>query len=102
MMEGVGEDGRGRLKGPTMADKFDALSPEDQAKLALLEADWEREGDIVFERWGEKDPAFMLKLYAQDRPQAVYDAIENAVIDAGWTNADIRAMLEKAQRERKH
>ena len=61
-----------------------------------------QKGDIVFERWGEKDPDFMLTLYAQDRPRAVYDGIENAVIDAGWTNADIRAMLEKALRERKH
>ena len=61
-----------------------------------------QKGDIVFERWGEKDPVFMLKLYAQDRPRAVYDGIENAVIDAGWTNADIRAMLGKALPERKH
>ncbi len=85
-----------------MSDKFDSLSPEDQAKLALLEADWEREGNVVFERWGEKDPVFMLRLFAQDRPKAVYDAVENAVIDAGWTRADIQAMLEKALRERKH
>jgi hypothetical protein len=85
-----------------MSDKFDSLSPEDQAKLALLEADWEREGNVVFERWGEKDPVFMLRLFAQDRPKAVYDAVENAVIDAGWTRADIQALLEKALRERKH
>jgi hypothetical protein len=85
-----------------VADKFDSLSPEDQAKLALLEADWEREGNVVFERWGEKDPVFMLRLFAQDRPKAVYDAVENAVIDAGWTRADIQALLEKALRERKH
>jgi hypothetical protein len=56
----------------------------------------------VFERWGEKDPVFMLRLFAQDRPKAVYDAVEHAVIDAGWTRADIQALLEKALRERKH
>jgi hypothetical protein len=83
-------------------DEFSKLSQEDQAKLALLEAEWERDGDIVFERWGEKDPVFMLRLIAQDQPKAVDDAVENAVIDAGWTNADIRATLEKAIRERKH
>jgi hypothetical protein len=85
-----------------MADKFDTLSPEDQAKFALLEAEWERDGDIVFDRLGETDPAFYLRLVALTRPKAVHDALENALIDAGWTNAEIRAMLEKALRERKH
>jgi hypothetical protein len=85
-----------------MADKFDTLSPEDQAKLALLRAELERDGDIVFDRLSETDPAFYLRLVALDRPKAVYDAIEDAVIDAGWTNAEVQAMLEKALRQRKH
>ena len=54
-----------------MADKFDTLSPEDQAKFALLEAEWERDGDIVFDRLGETDPAFYLRLVALIRPKAV-------------------------------
>ncbi len=51
-----------------MADKFDTLSPEDQAKLALLRAELERDGDIVFDRLSEADPAFYLRLVALDRP----------------------------------
>jgi hypothetical protein len=85
-----------------MDDKFNNLSLDDQARLALLEADWEREGNVVFERWGKTEPAFMLKLVAPARPSTVYDAVERAVIDAGWTDANIAALMERALRERKH
>jgi len=83
-------------------DEFSKLSAEDRAKLALLEREFERDGDIAIERFAENDPAFMLRILECFNPRAVRDAIENLVLDEGLTNADIRAMLEKALRERKH
>jgi hypothetical protein len=78
-------------------DEFAKLSPADQKKLEQFEADWERDGNITFERWGEKDPGFVLRLVELFRPEAVRRAVEDAVIDAGLTNADIRKMRENAK-----
>jgi hypothetical protein len=83
-------------------DKFAKLSVEDRAKLALLEQEWERDGDIAFERFAKKDPIAWLHILECLDPKAIRDAIENALIGEGLTNADLRAMLEKALRERKH
>ena len=77
-----------------MDDKFNNLSLDDQARLALLEADWEREGNVVFERRGKTEPAFMLKLVAPARPSTVYDAVERAVRHAGWTDANMAALMK--------
>ena len=88
---------------PTTADdEFSKLPPGDQAKLALLEAEYERDGKIALKRLGESDPLLYLRLVGLFKLEAVRRAIEDAVIDAGLTNADIQAMLEKALRERKH
>jgi hypothetical protein len=83
-------------------DEFAKLSPEDRAKLALLEQEWERDGDAAIERFGEHDPGFMLRILECLDPKAVRDATENLLLDEGLTNADLRAMLDKALRERKH
>jgi hypothetical protein len=83
-------------------DEFSKLSTEDQAKLALLEEEFERDGKIAIERLAESDPGLYVRVVELFRPEAVRRAFEDGVIDAGWTNADIRAMLEKAIRERKH
>jgi hypothetical protein len=73
------------------------LSPADQKKLEQFEADWERDGNIAFERWGQKDPGFVLRLVDLFRTEAVRQAVEGAVIDAGLTDADIRQMIENAK-----
>jgi hypothetical protein len=78
-------------------NEFAKLSPADQKKLEQFEADWEREGHIAFDRWGQKDPGFVLRLVELFRPEAVRRAVEDEVIDAGLTNADISRMLEKAK-----
>ena len=83
-------------------DEFSKLSAEDRAKLALLEQELERDGDIAIERFAENDPAFMLRILECFNPRAVRDATENHLIDEGLTNADFRALFEKALRERKH
>ena len=83
-------------------DEFAKLSAEDRAKLALLEQEFERDGYSAIGRFAENDPIAMLKIAECLNPTAVREAIENAVIDEGLTHADIRAMLEKALRERKH
>jgi hypothetical protein len=67
-----------------------------------LEAEYERDGKIALKRLGESDPLLYLRLVGLFKLEAVRRAIEDAVIDAGLTNADIQAMLEKALRERKH
>ena len=78
-------------------DEFAKLSPADQKKLEKLEAELEREGDIALERAGQEDPVFVLRLIALFRPEAVRRAVENAVIDSGLTNADIRQIIENAK-----
>jgi hypothetical protein len=83
-------------------DEFANLSAEDRAKLALLEQEFERDGYTAIERFRENDPIFCLRVMECLNPKAVRDAIENALIDEGLTNADLQAMLEKALRERKH
>jgi hypothetical protein len=40
-----------------MDDELAKLSAEDQAKLALLEEDYERDGVAAIERFAEKEPA---------------------------------------------
>jgi hypothetical protein len=85
-----------------MDDDFPELSAEDQAKLALLKKEWEREGAAAIRRFFEKEPITSFRLMALLDPKAARRSLENALIDAGLTNADLRAMLEKALRERKH
>jgi hypothetical protein len=82
-------------------DEFSRLSAEDRAKLALLEQEFERDGDIALERFAQNDPGFMLNLLECINPRAVRDAIENHLIDEGLTNAEFRALFENALRERK-
>jgi hypothetical protein len=85
-----------------MDDDFSELSAEDRAKLALLEKEWEREGDAAILRFFEKESVTSFRLMALLNPKAARRSLENALIDAGLTNADLRAMLEKALRERGH
>jgi hypothetical protein len=80
-------------------DELAELSPADQAKLAALEAEWERDGQAAFRRVAENDPIFYLRLLELFHPQDVRKAVEDAVIDAGLTNADIRQMLENAKQK---
>jgi hypothetical protein len=82
-----------------MADEADKLSPEDEAKLAEWQAEFDRDGPIAVTRLAEKDPALCLKLLALFDPEGLREAIEDAVVDEGWTNADIHEMLEKATRK---
>src|SRR5215471_4642847 len=58
-------------------DEFSKLSAEDRAKLALLEQEFERDGDVAVERFAENDPAFMLRILECFNPRAVRDATEN-------------------------
>ncbi len=55
-------------------DKFAKLSAEDQAKLALLEQEFERDGPVAIERFAKNDPVAMLKMTECLSPKAVRDA----------------------------
>jgi hypothetical protein len=79
-----------------MDDEFSKLSPEDQAKLKALQAEWERDGQAAFDRVREADPVFFFRVMAAINPRAARKALEDAAIDAGLTDADIREMLAKA------
>jgi hypothetical protein len=52
-------------------DKFGQLSIEDEARVALLEEEWERDGIGAIRRFAEKDP------------EAVKRALEEALIIGG-------------------
>jgi hypothetical protein len=80
-----------------MADAWDRLSPKDQAKLRALQIEWDRDGLAALERFMEREPTTYLRIIALFNPKAVRDAIEDAVIDAGLTDTDILAMLEKSR-----
>lgn len=82
---------------PKKQNEFAKLSAADQKKLEKFEADWERDGRIAFEHWGQKDPGFVLRLVELFRPEAVRRAVEDAVLDAGLTDADIRRLVESAK-----
>jgi hypothetical protein len=79
-----------------MADEFSKLSVADRAKYEALRAEWERDGQAAFDRLRETDPIFYLRLIECINPKAVREAVEDAAIDAGLTNADIREMLARA------
>jgi hypothetical protein len=83
-------------------DDFSKLSTEDQAKLALLEEEWERDGNAAIDRFFEKEPLTALRVMTILDPKAVSRALENVLIDKGLTNAEMRARCEKALRDRKH
>jgi hypothetical protein len=83
-------------------DEFAKLSAEDRAKLALLEQEFERDGDVAIERFAEKEPIAMGHIIECLKPGAIKRAIEKHLINEGLTNAEFREMLEKAFRERKH
>jgi len=53
------------------------------------EQEFERDGGSAIKRLAEKDPLFYFRIMECLNPKAVRDAIEDAVIDAGLTNADI-------------
>jgi hypothetical protein len=55
-----------------------------------------RIGNSAFEQMKDKDLVIYIRLVALYHPKAVRDALEHAMIDAGLTNADLRAMREKA------
>ena len=88
--------------GKEIDDRLAVWSDEDKAKLKAFKAEWERDGDIAFKRLAEKDPVFYVWMAALFIPHAVYRTLENRWIDEGLTDADVRAMLERALRERKH
>jgi hypothetical protein len=85
-----------------MDDEFSKLSPEDQAKLALLVEEYERDGDAAFDRFIEKETITLARLIEILRPGALKRALENHFIDEGMTDAEVRIMLEKALQNRKH
>jgi hypothetical protein len=79
-----------------MGDESSKLSDEDKAKLDALEIEWRRDGRAAFERFAEKDPVAYFRIIAAINPKAARAAIEDALIEGGLTNADIRALAEKA------
>ena len=80
-----------------MADEFDQLSPEDRSKLEGLEVEYRRDGRVAFDRFAEKEPVAYFRILAALEPKQVRAALEDALIEAGLTNADVRALAEKAK-----
>jgi hypothetical protein len=83
-------------------DKLVAWSNEDKTKLEGLEAEWERDGRIALERLAERDPGFFVQVAALFFPHVVRKTLEDMWIDEGLTDANVRAMVERMLRERKH
>jgi hypothetical protein len=80
-----------------MADIIEQLSPEDQKIFRALLADYERDGPAAFRKLAETNPITYVHILAAIDPKAVRDAVEDALIDAGLTNDDVRRMLAEAQ-----
>jgi len=93
---------RDHAKQKVIDDAFAQLSAEDQARVLALQEEWKREGGKVVERVAKEDPFFFVRIVACFCPKAVRDTLEDVFIDKGLTNADLRAMLDEAIRERKH
>jgi hypothetical protein len=78
-------------------DVFSELSEQDRENLAVYEAEWKRDGDAAFERWEERRFIDHFRIVAALNPRLMRRALEESLIDAGLTIAEIRTMLEKAR-----
>jgi hypothetical protein len=86
-----------RSKPRAGGDLFVKLSSADRAKLAAVQVEWKRDGATALSRFREADPATYLRIMDAINPRAVREALEEALVDAGLTNTDIRAMAAKAR-----
>jgi hypothetical protein len=58
-----------------------------------------RDGKAALDRFAEREPALYVRWVSILHPKLVWRAV---FLDEGLTNADLRAMLERAIRGRKH
>jgi hypothetical protein len=61
-----------------------------------------RDGKAALDRFAEREPTLYVRLVAILHPELVRRAVEDHLLDEGLTTADLRALYEKAIRERKH
>ena len=78
-------------------DFFSELSEQDRENLKAYEAEWERDGDVAFERWEKHRFLAHFRIVAALNPKLMREELEEGLIDAGLTRADMRALLEKAK-----
>jgi len=75
----------------------DKFPPEFQKKLDALIAEYERDRKTVLKRLdalGITDPILLLALLQRIDPEGARRGMEDALIDQGMTDADVRALLK--------
>ena len=77
-----------------VTDTFDKLSPRDRANLKALREEWEHDGPLGLRHFGERHPIAYLRIMHTIAPDAVCAALEDALIEAGLTNAEFLDILE--------
>ena len=83
-----------------MRDEFDDLSASDRRHLYAMHDAWWRGGEVALaaalERFATRYPDAYVRIWKVLDPRAVRAAVEDALIDAGLTNAELHAMSANA------